>query len=143
MLTARPERLRDRARELAGSPDPGAAFVAFFNEVVDGAAHKLTIVDALADAGDELAEGAPAQAGEELREAFGELLGRAQDAGAVRRDAAAPEVYALMVGVSRAMAHADLPSPVRERMLAIVFDGLAPGHGAQRAAAEPSPPSAT
>lgn len=87
--------------------------------------------------------GAPAQAGEELREAFGELLGRAQGAGAVRRDAAAPEVYALMVGVSRATAHADLPSPVRERMLAIVFDGLAPGHGAQRAVAEPSPPSAT
>lgn len=125
VLTARLTRLRDRARDLATSPDPGGAFRDFFAEVVDGAAHKLTIVDALADAGDD-GSGAPAQAGAELRQAFGELLGRAQDAGAVRRDAAPPEVYALMVGVSRATAHGDLAKPVKERMLVLVFDGLRP-----------------
>jgi AcrR family transcriptional regulator len=128
VLAARLERLRDRARDLAGSADPGGAFRAFFAEVVDGAAHKLTIAEALVDAdpGDDPGAGAPARAGAELREAFGALLTRAQDTGAIRGDAALPEVYALMVGVSRATAYADLAVPVRDRMLGLVFDGLRP-----------------
>jgi AcrR family transcriptional regulator len=125
VLTARLERLRDRARDLASSPDPGRAFRDFFTEVVDGAGRKLTIVEALADAGDD-GSGAPAQAGAELRLAFGELLGRAQEAGAIRRDAALPEVYALMIGASRATAHTELAESVKEGMLALVFDGLRP-----------------
>ena len=54
------------------------------------------------------------------------LLQRAQRAGAVRDDVELPEVYALLVGTSRAAAHAHLDEEVRTRMLAIVFDGLAP-----------------
>jgi AcrR family transcriptional regulator len=126
VLTARLERLRDRARDLAGSPDPGAAFRSFFSEVVEGAAHKLTIVEALVDAGDQQADAAPAQAGQELRDAFAQLLERAQSAGAVRQDVAFAEVYALMVGISRATTHTDLTGAVKERMLALVFDGLLP-----------------
>jgi AcrR family transcriptional regulator len=126
VLTARLERLRDRARHLAGSDDPGHAFFAFFTEVVDDAAHKLTIAEALVEAGDEQPHPAPAQAGQQLREAFAELLHRAQDAGAVRQDAAFPEVYALMVAISRATMNAGLVGPVKDRMLALVFDGLAP-----------------
>ncbi|MDT0469472.1 SbtR family transcriptional regulator [Streptomyces gibsoniae] len=57
---------------------------------------------------------------------MGELLKRAQQAGAVRNDVELPEVYALLVGASRAAAHASLDDEVRTRMLAIVFTGLAP-----------------
>jgi len=127
VLTAKLERLRDRARELAASPDPGGAFFDFFTEVVDGAARKLTIGEALAGEGDDPpADRDLAQAGDEMRQAIGELLDRAQQADAVRRDAEFPEVYALIVGTSRATAALRLPDAVKDRMLALVFDGLRP-----------------
>jgi hypothetical protein len=39
---------------------------------------------------------------------------------------ALPEVYALMVGVSRATAHLPLDEPVKQRMVALALDGLRP-----------------
>jgi len=111
---------------VADSHHEDGAFFDFFTEVVDGAAHKLTIVEALTADGDDQTDGPPAQAGEEMRQAFGELLEQAQKAGAVRRDARLPEVYALMVGTSRATARVQLAEPVKQRMLALVFDGLQP-----------------
>jgi hypothetical protein len=54
----------------------------------------------------------------------GALLERAQRAGAVRDDVELPEVYALLIGTSRAAAHTNIDDEVRERLLAIVFDGL-------------------
>ena len=125
VLTARLEGLRDRARDLSQAAEPGPAFFDFFGEVVDGAGQKLSIAEALADVGGD-AEGAPTRAGEEMREAFGELLDRAQQAGAVRPDVAPPEVYALMVGVSRATAHVPMSESVKRRMLALALDGLRP-----------------
>lgn len=125
VLRARLEGLRDRARELAGSAEPGPAFFDFFTEVVDGAARKLTIADALADtSGDP--EAAAVRAGEEMRQAFADLLTRAQKAGAIRRDVAAPEAYALMVGVSRATAHTPMTKAVKRRVIALALDGLRP-----------------
>jgi hypothetical protein len=61
----------------------------------------------------------------ELERAVGVLLERAQEAGAVRTDIGLPEVYALLIGASRATALAHLDDDVRSRALAIVFDGLA------------------
>ena len=127
VLTARLQGLRDRARELSEAAQPGAAFCDFFTEVVDGAGHKLSIAEALADVGGD-PRGAPTRAGQEMREAFGQLLERAQRAGAIRPDAAAPEVYALMVGVSRATAHLPMSETVKQRMIALALDGLRPAH---------------
>jgi AcrR family transcriptional regulator len=134
VVVARLDGLRDRARTLAAddATDPGAAFVAFFTEVVEGAAHKLTIVEALADADadtgggddDEGDDAEVARAGAELRAAFAELLARAQTAGAVRDDVAAPEAYALMIGASRAAAHVPMDEPTRSRMVGLALDGL-------------------
>ena len=67
-----------------------------------------------------------AQASAELRRVFGALLQRAQQAGAIRDDVELPEVYALLVGVSRAAAREHPGEQVTARMLTIVFDGLAP-----------------
>jgi hypothetical protein len=45
---------------------------------------------------------------------------------AARDDIDLPELYALLIGTSRAAAYAHLDEKVRDRTLAIVFDGLAP-----------------
>ena len=127
VLVARLDGLRDRARALAtgGTADPGAAFVTLFTEVVEGAAHKLTIIEAFSEAGGG-DDSEVARAGAELREAFADLLGRARAAGAVRADVAAPEAYALMIGVSRATAHVPMDEATRARLLALALDALRP-----------------
>ncbi|MGH3241541.1 MAG: TetR/AcrR family transcriptional regulator [Spirillospora sp.] len=115
------------ARSLTGSDDPGRAFFDLFTRLVDDAAGKLAIVEAFTDAGGDAA-GAAAQGPRDLREAFGVLLADAQDAGAVRADVHLDEVYALLVGTSRAAAHLHLDEALRARTLGIVIDGLT--HGA-------------
>jgi len=125
VLTLRLERLRDRAVELADSNVPGDAFFGFFTQVVSESASKLAIAEALTAAGQ--AAGAEAQkAGSGLRDAFHTLLTRAQDDGAVRRDAGLAEVYALLIGASRGATAVGLDPEVRDRMLGLIFDGLRP-----------------
>jgi AcrR family transcriptional regulator len=123
VLTRRLERLRDRAEGLASAAEPGEAFYDFFAHMVADAAGKIAIAEALADAGVD-APGRAAQASDELKRAVGVLLGRAQEAGAVRKDIGLAELYALLIGASRAAAFAHLDQNVQARALAIVFDGL-------------------
>lgn len=124
VLVGRLERLRDQALAHVEGPDPGQAFYDFFRALVVDASGKIAIGTALDEAGGDAV--LATQAGLRLREAVGRLLDRARAAGAVRADAHLPEVYALLVGVSRATAHSALADDVRERMLAIVFAGLRP-----------------
>jgi hypothetical protein len=93
--------------------------------MVTDAPKKIAIAEALSDAGGEL-EGGASLASNELRRAVGGLLRRAQEAGAVRDDVELPELYALLIGASRAAAVARLDDEVQARSLAIIFDGLAP-----------------
>lgn len=125
VLTVRLERLRDRALTLAEGNDAGEGFFVFFSQVVAEAASKLAIGDALVAAGAS-AGGEALRAGTGLREAFARLLTQAQEAGAVRADAAAPEVYALLIGASRGATAAALEPAVRDRMLTLLYDGLRP-----------------
>lgn len=81
----------------------------------------------LSSNGENGCSGKAAQGPRDLREAVGVLLRRAQEAGAVRPEVRLDEVYALLVGVSRAVAHLRLNKPVRSRALGIIFDGLACG----------------
>jgi AcrR family transcriptional regulator len=113
VLTRRFDRLHAEAQ--------GAEFYEFFRHLVADAATKIAIGDAFADAGGGL-DGTAAQASLRLRRAVGELLDRAQRAGTVRPDVELPEVYALLIATSRA----HLDAGVRDRVLAIVFSGLAP-----------------
>jgi AcrR family transcriptional regulator len=130
VLARRFERLRDQAQGLVGAADPGRAFFDFFAHMVADASGKIAIAEALADAGGD-APGSAVRASGELERAIGVLLERAQEAGAVREDVALPEVYALLIGASRAAALARLDENVQARALAIVFDGLAgPPRGA-------------
>ncbi|MET9036620.1 TetR/AcrR family transcriptional regulator [Streptomyces mirabilis] len=125
VLVQRFDRLREQAETLFRAPDPGAAFFDFFSHLVADAAGKIAIAEALFEAGGDNG-GNAAQASYGLRRAVGALLQHAQRAGAVRDDVELPEVYALLVATSRASAQAHLEEEVRDRMLAIIFDGLAP-----------------
>jgi len=124
VLARRFDRLREQAEALLDAADPGQAFLGFFRYLVADAPAKLGLAQALLDAGGD-GDGEAAQASNDLRRAFGALLQRAQQAGVIRDDAELPEVYALLVGVSRAAARQHLNEQVTARMLVIVFDGLA------------------
>jgi AcrR family transcriptional regulator len=125
VLVRRFDRLREQAESLLDAADPGSAFLAFFGQLVADAATKIAIGEALLEAGGD-SDGSARQASAGLRQVVGTLLRRAQQAGAVRADVELPEVYALLVGTSRAAAHGNLDTEAKERMLTIVFDGLAP-----------------
>jgi AcrR family transcriptional regulator len=125
VLTLRLERIREHALAAAGSDDPGRAFFEFFTQVVAESASKLAIAEALTNAGAAVGEDAQ-KAGRGMREAFEGLLRAAQRAGAVRSDAQAAEVYALLVGASRGATAINLEPEVRDRMLGLVYDGLTP-----------------
>ena len=125
VLARRFDRLREQAEALLNAADPGQAFLSFFCYLVADAPAKIGIAEALLEAGGD-GGGEAAQASSELRRAFGALLQRAQHAGVIRDDVELPEVYALLVGVSRAAAHEHLDEQGRARVLTIVFDGLAP-----------------
>ena len=121
------DRMREQAEALVGAADPGEAFRGFFGQLTARAPAKIAITEALLDAGgarDSDADAARASDG--LRRAVGALLQHAQEAGAVRVDVELPEVYALLAGISRAVARAHLDEEAMERVLAVVFDGLAP-----------------
>ena len=126
VLARRFGRLRDKAVELAAGDEPGRAFFDFFAHMVADAAGKIAIAEALADAGGD-PPGLAVKASGDLKQAFGVLLARAQQAGAVRPDVELPEVYALVIGASRAAAFGGLSEDVRTRALAVIFDGLAAG----------------
>jgi AcrR family transcriptional regulator len=126
VLARRFERLRERAERLAGRPDPGPALFGMFTEMVSDAPSKIAIAEALVEAGGETDPGSrAARASGELQQAVGVLLQRAQEAGAVRADVELPELYALLIGMSRAAAYTRLDPDVRARALGVVFDGLA------------------
>jgi AcrR family transcriptional regulator len=125
IMEARLERLFALAGALAAEGDPATAFYTFFTRMVEQAATKKTVLDALDNEGIELELRAPAGA---LREAVGALLSGAQRAGTVRADVRLPEVMALLTGTSQAALHAGWDADLRARALAIIFDGFrAPG----------------
>jgi AcrR family transcriptional regulator len=118
-------RLAEEARTLRESPDPGAAFFSFFRRVVGYAATKNALADALADAGIDVGTASRLRP-EDMLEALGALLARAQETGAVRRDVGLPELLALLVGASRAREHAAGNPEVQNRVVGAVLDGLRP-----------------
>jgi AcrR family transcriptional regulator len=124
VLVRRFDRLRERAELLAGSADPGRALFDMFAEMVSDAPSKIAIADALVEAGGDDAGSQAERASGELSRAVGVLLDRAQAAGAVRADIELPELYALLIGMSRASAYAQLDHDVRTRALGVIFDGL-------------------
>jgi AcrR family transcriptional regulator len=123
VVRERLERLAAEARVLLAADDPGKALFAFFRSLVEAGATKKDLSDALAAAGVDVASQTAGLASE-LRDALAELLTRAQRAGAVRADIGAADLYALLAGVLLAMDHRRGDHGLRDRMVAVVMDGL-------------------
>jgi hypothetical protein len=122
IVLSRARWLAEQAARLARSPDPGAAFFEFFDLVVEEGAANRGMAEALAGAGYDL-DSATTQEGLDLTSAISELLARAQRAGAVRGDADAADVKALITGcLARAPTAAD--PAARVRMAKITAQGL-------------------
>ena len=110
----------DQVRARAGADDPGAAFYRTLTDLVEQNSMKRDLSDALAGAGRDLT-GPLSQAREEIRDALGVLLRRAQTAGAVRPDVDIVDLTTLLAAIFMT---------ARDRMpgtaLAVIRDGLRP-----------------
>jgi len=108
------------ARALAEAPDPVAAFFGFVDHVFEEASAKRDLMVAVMGAGVEF-EASIAPVKDELHDALGVLLARAQEAGAVRADVSAEAIMALVSATCQAAAHS---SGNANDLLCIVCDGL-------------------
>ncbi|MHB1583703.1 MAG: TetR/AcrR family transcriptional regulator [Acidimicrobiales bacterium] len=122
VIITRLDLLLAEVRALADADAPGDAFFSFVESVAAHAARKHDLAEALAAAGVDLHEAAGKA--EELKEAAGRLLRRAQDAGAVRADVEPEELFGLVAGTCMAMEAQGAGDRCRARMLAVVCDGL-------------------
>jgi AcrR family transcriptional regulator len=122
IVVNRIERATAHALELARADDPAALF-GFLSYLLDQGAMKKDFIDALAGAGVDVRRTA-ARPKRAFRTALARLLSRAQAAGAVRDDATVEDVLALVVGMVAAIERRSLPRRARDRLFAIVCDGL-------------------
>ena len=126
------ETLRDTARALAESDQPGEALFLFLGHLAREGAAKRNLVEALSGAGINIKDAA-GETKEELEQAASHLLARAQEAGQVRADVTMPDLVGLVMGACSA-AGSDTSGCSSARMIAIVCDGL---RGASRPEDEP------
>jgi AcrR family transcriptional regulator len=113
--------LTEDARAQADAADPAAAFFGFLEHFVALGASKRDLIAAVMGAGLDFEEAA-APVKEDLREAVGVLLRRAQEQGAVRADVTPAAVVSLVGATCHAAGHTDDAPAVA--LLGIVCDGL-------------------
>jgi AcrR family transcriptional regulator len=121
ILIDRLRALIEDARAQADAEDPVAAFFGFLAHFVELGVAKRHLIDAVMGAGLDFEEAA-AREKEDLREAVGVLLCRAQEAGAVRADVTPSAVVSLISATCHAAGHFEDAPPVD--LLNIVCDGL-------------------
>jgi len=125
VLEAMYESLLEDAQQALGQSDPGVAFHTFFVALSEFQARHRALAEHMAT---EIDLPISAQSVRDaLRGAIGELVERAQDAGAIRPDIGPADVAMLFSGVAHATALAgDLQPVLRERYVALILDGLRP-----------------
>lgn len=117
VVVDRIEQFAREARELLGSDKPGEVFFAFFRRLIRQVSLNKALCDALAPTtGFAFKTGANSG----LRDALGQLLARAQQAGAVRPDITGGDLRALIVGSVAAQRYAE------SDLVRVVIDGLKP-----------------
>jgi AcrR family transcriptional regulator len=109
------------AQSLADADDPKAAFFGFLTHFVEEGAAKRDLIVAVMGAGMEMDEFSQAVK-QDLNEAIGVLLHRAQAVGAVRPDVQPDAVLALLGATCQATVHS-AAAPALD-LLTIVCDGL-------------------
>ena len=122
------DRLRhlvDEAVELRGAEDAGAALFQFLHWMLAGSTSTKDLLEALGGANVDTT-GLIATAKRDLHRAGGELLARAQRAGAVRDDIGPTELMTLITGASVALRQQPPDPALREKVFAVLRDGLRP-----------------
>jgi AcrR family transcriptional regulator len=122
IVARRIEQLADHARALSDEHEPGDALFAFLATLATEGATDQGLVEALAGVGFDLADAAP-DAEETFMAVLGDLLGRAQQAGAVRADVDVLDLKTLLVGCQAMLRYRTDPDSTR-RLLAVIRDGL-------------------
>ncbi|WP_156096131.1 TetR family transcriptional regulator [Amycolatopsis jejuensis] len=127
VLYARLNRFVDEADAVVAQndADAGAAFFTFLTSWIEMSSAKTAYFEALSAAG-VCVPHAGSVIGERLRESLGVLLQRAQDSGAVRRDVTTTELIPVIIGTAKAAEHVGADRALRDRTIAILFDGLRP-----------------
>ena len=115
------EGLAEVAKQGLDASDVELGFFLTLHRLVDGAATKMAVADALSRAGVPLRYSSWA---EPLRAALADLLTRAHAAGAVRDDVGVAELMAVLIAASRAAQFAGKDKVLRKRVVSMVLDGL-------------------
>ena len=123
VLHERLQRLADEARALRGAADPATALLGFIGRLVEEAAPKRDLVDALADGGADFSAALAATAAQ-LRSEIGDLLARAQSTGAIRDDVTTADLMALIRGILLALRPGSDGQTNPHRAVAVLCDGL-------------------
>lgn len=123
VLRERFQRLADEAQALRGAADPATALLDFIGRLVEEAAPKRDLVDALASGGIELSA-ALAGTAAQLRSEIGDLLVRAQRTGAIRDDVTTADLMALIRGILFALRPGSAGPTDPHRAVAVLCDGL-------------------
>jgi AcrR family transcriptional regulator len=116
--------LTDNA-DLLSATDPGAAFFAFCAHLVERTTRMKALVLAITEAGIE-PDADDEQLRSDTRTMLESLLARAQAGGAVRADLRLPELLALLNAACLGAIHTGWTAELRERALAVMFDGFRP-----------------
>jgi AcrR family transcriptional regulator len=124
IVVGRMEKLVEDAKAVAKARDPGGAFFGFLTRIVEEGAAKKDFLTALAGTSVAL-ERITAIKGR-MKRALAVLLERAQDAGAVRGEVSAADVLTLVMGTVGAADRHGAGTAERNRLLAVIFDGLRP-----------------
>ncbi|MEV6900572.1 TetR/AcrR family transcriptional regulator [Amycolatopsis sp. NPDC051372] len=134
VLYARLHRFVDEAEAVVAqdSPDAGAAFFTFLTSWIEMSSAKNAYFEALSAAGIHVPK-AGSDVATRLLEALGVLLRRAQDADAVRADLTVAELIPVIIGTAKAAEHIGADCALRDRVVAILFDGLRPALSAAHA----------
>ena len=115
----------DEAARLASSASPGDAFFAFFARIVTEGAENRGMAEALTGAGFDF-DAAALREGLDVIGALGDLLARAQRAGAIPGDVDTADVKALITGCLARMSGTADPA-ARDRIIRIACRGLRAG----------------
>jgi AcrR family transcriptional regulator len=121
-VVTRLQALVDEARSLAAAADPGGAFFAFLARLAAEARTRRDLAEAMAASGQDAGAARPLV--RDLRLAVGVLLRRAQRAGAARADVGTADVMTLLHAAFLAMARLGAGPTARDRVLAVLSDGL-------------------
>ena len=115
--------LAEAARQLADTPDAGAALLEFLTIAADQRQrHDLTFLQSASDGDPRVAEVRDA-----LHANLETLVDRARTSGAIRADVTEADVFLMMCAPVHIIENLTAPAPLLwQRYLALIFDGLRP-----------------